>query len=175
MLARNYATKYNLSELFRNFALIQGRGPDSSKLCCSINDRLLFGFHRLAINDLSITGDQPLTLSTDDGDLHLMCNGEIYNHIALEQEFGFQTQGGSDCEVILHLYRALGDIQEVARRLDGVFAFTLYDSRTDVLYAARDPIGVRPLFIGLYVSLRWKMERKLPLKIQCVTDQDSMT
>jgi len=148
LLSRNYASKYKLSELFRNFGLIQGRGPDCSKLCCSISDSLLFGFHRLAINDLSINGDQPLTLSTDGGDLHLMCNGEIYNHVALEKEYGFEMQSSSDCEVILHLYKKLGDIQQVAAKLDGVFAFTLYDPRTDVLYAARDPIGVRPLFIG---------------------------
>ena len=148
LLARNYASKYKLPELFRNLALIQGRGPDSTKIQ-SITGDLLFGFHRLAINDLSIRGDQPLSLSTEDGQLHLMCNGEIYNHIALEQEFGFETQGASDCEVILHLYRALGDIEQVAQRLDGVFAFTLYDAQKDVLFAARDPIGVRPLFIGL--------------------------
>jgi len=148
LLSRNYASKYKLSELFRNFALIQGRGPDCSKLCCSITDSLLFGFHRLAINDLSIRGDQPLTLSTDGGDLHLMCNGEIYNHVALQEEFGFETHSDSDCEIILHLYKELGDIQQVAARLDGVFAFTLYDPRSDTLFAARDPIGVRPLFIG---------------------------
>ena len=149
LLSRNYASKYKLSELFKNFALIQGRGPDTTKISPSINSGLFFGFHRLAINDLSLLGDQPLSLKDDDCDLHLMCNGEIYNHVALEEEFEFKTQGASDCEVILHLYRHFGDIEQVAKRLDGVFAFTLYDAKKDVLFAGRDPIGVRPMFIGM--------------------------
>jgi len=147
VLSRNYASKYKLSELFKHFASIQGRGPDSTKIL-SVNNNIFFGFHRLAINDLSILGDQPMRLHDEEHDLHLICNGEIYNHHKLEKEFGFKTQGASDCEVILHLYQHFGDINQVANRLDGVFAFTLYDAKKDILFAARDPIGVRPLFIG---------------------------
>lgn len=148
LLSRNYASKYSLPAIFKNLANIYGRGPDSTHLL-SVNKNLFYGFHRLAINDLSITGDQPMKLTNEHGDdIHLICNGEIYNHAALEKEFAFKTLGASDCEVIMHLYQHFGDINQVAQRLDGVFAFILYDSKKDTLFAARDPIGVRPLFIG---------------------------
>eukprot|EP01084_Bolivina_argentea_P258090 434970_1 len=147
LLCRNYGKKYNLSELFKNLAYISGRGPDSTKII-GINSNVFYGFHRLAINDLTILGDQPMRLVDNETDIHLICNGEIYNHLQIEREFGFKTQGASDCEVILHLYKHFGDINEVANRLDGVFAFTLYDAKKDILFAGRDPIGVRPLFIG---------------------------
>jgi len=148
LLSRNYASKYKLSTIFANFANIYGRGPDSTKLL-SVTNSLFYGFHRLAINDLSILGEQPMKMETSDGnEIHLICNGEIYNHMALEREYGFVTHGASDCEVIMHLYNKFGDINDVAQRLDGVFAFVLYDKKKDTLFAARDPIGVRPLFMG---------------------------
>eukprot|EP00486_Rosalina_sp_Unknown_P013295 CAMPEP_0201595010 /NCGR_PEP_ID=MMETSP0190_2-20130828/192150_1 /ASSEMBLY_ACC=CAM_ASM_000263 /TAXON_ID=37353 /ORGANISM="Rosalina sp." /LENGTH=483 /DNA_ID=CAMNT_0048054843 /DNA_START=404 /DNA_END=1855 /DNA_ORIENTATION=- len=87
---------------------------------------------------------------TDDGDeIHLICNGEIYNHLELEKEFGFTMSSKSDCEVIMHLYKHFGDINLAADRLDGVFAFLLYDAKKDVLFVGRDPIGVRPMFMGV--------------------------
>ena len=147
LLSKNYASKYNLAELFKNLAFIQGRGPDSTKIL-AVNKNVFYGFHRLAINDLSILGDQPMRIHDEKDDIHLVCNGEIYNHSELEKEFGFKTQGASDCEVIMHLYKHFGDIKQVATRLDGVFAFTLYDAKKDILFAGRDPIGVRPLFMG---------------------------
>eukprot|EP01083_Nonionella_stella_P065515 171742_1 len=147
LLSRNYAQKYKLSELYKNFAYIHGRGPDSTKII-GVNNHLFYGFHRLAINDLTILGEQPMHLKDHEHDVHLICNGEIYNHIELERQFGFKTHGHSDCEVIMHLYNKFGDINHVVHLLDGVFAFTLYDAKKDILMAGRDPIGVRPLFIG---------------------------
>jgi asparagine synthase (glutamine-hydrolysing) len=112
----------------------------------SIAPNLFYGFHRLKIMDVSDAGMQPMQL---DDHLFLMCNGEIYNHHKLTEKYKFDVKSGSDCEVILHLYREFGgDIKKVAENLDGVFAFVLYDAQKETLFAGRDPIGVRPLFIG---------------------------
>ena len=143
--------KYPLGEIFKGVSNIFGRGPDSTKLL-SITNNLFYGFHRLAINDLSVYGDQPFRMVTDDGsEIYSICNGEIYNHESLKEEFGFKTMSNSDCEIILHLYNHFGDINEAANRLDGVFAFALYDSKKDVLFVGRDPIGVRPIFMGMFL------------------------
>ena len=79
--------------------------------------------------------------------IKLICNGEIYNHQQLIEEHQFETFSNSDCEVILHLYQKFG-IRETINLLDGVFSFVLYDSAKDIIYAARDPFGVRPMFFG---------------------------
>jgi asparagine synthase (glutamine-hydrolysing) len=89
-----------LNDLYRSFNKIKARGPDNSVLK-NISDSVVFGFHRLAINDLSDLGNQPLVLDN----LVLICNGEIYNHRELKERFGFKTKSDSDCEIILHLYK----------------------------------------------------------------------
>ena len=133
------------SVLKENFDKIQKRGPDNSVIK-RINDQHFLGFHRLSINDVSEKGNQPL-YHPDTRDLVLICNGEIYNHKQLTEENGYKTNSNSDCEVILHLYKEYG-IEKTVKKLDGVFAFILYDGITNKIYAARDPFGVRPLFMG---------------------------
>ena len=108
------------------------------------------GFKRLAINGLTVASDQPITI---DG-ITLICNGEIYNYKGLYKEIyeshNIVAKTESDCEVIIYLYKLYG-IEETLRLLDGVFSFILYDNSditTDTkIYIARDPFGVRPLFI----------------------------
>jgi len=140
--------KLTITDLAYGFEKIKRRGPDNS-LIKYINDNIIFGFHRLSINDLSDNGNQPLEMNG----MSLICNGEIYNHVALKEEFGFTTNSGSDCEIILHLYRHFnGDISKFIHLLDGVFAFVLYDSSINQIVIARDPFGVRPLFIGIDVD-----------------------
>ena len=117
------------------------RGPDKSKKVDF--DNKIFVFNRLAINDLSDNGMQPFILDN----IYLICNGEIYNHINLKKEYNITTKSYSDCEVILYLYKLFG-IEKTCLLLDGVFAFVLYDKGLDKLYVARDPYGVRPLFMG---------------------------
>lgn len=131
----------NLSQIQDALSLIVHRGPDSTAMEVIGNDNVLFGFHRLAIMDPSNNGNQPLNLNG----YNLICNGEIYNYKKIIEEEGFEVKTGSDCEVILHLYKKYG-IDATIRRLDGVFAFALYDSHKKLLYLGRDPIGVRPLF-----------------------------
>lgn len=122
---------------------IEGRGPDmvASK---RLFDKT-FGFNRLAIMDLSDKGMQPFY----DQDTIVVCNGEIYNYPELKnniiKEYTFKSS--SDCEVLIPLYRKYG-LDTLVRYLDGEFAFCLYDATADKMMAARDPIGIRPMFYG---------------------------
>ncbi|MCI9121830.1 MAG: asparagine synthase B [Oscillibacter sp.] len=125
------------------FDRTRSRGPDCSQLLETPSGWL--GFHRLAIMGLSPEGMQPFRLGND----ALVCNGEIYGFRALKrqlQEKGYSFQSGSDCEILLPLYREYG--LDLFARLDAEFALVLYDSQRDSLLAARDPIGIRPLYYG---------------------------
>ena len=117
------------------------RGPDSSNSI--VKSSGVYVFHRLSINDISSSGDQPMI---SERGVILMCNGEIYNHVELEQEYNLKCQSTSDCEVILRLYEKIGFVNTV-QRLYGVFAIILVDG--DKAYFARDRIGVRPLYFGI--------------------------
>ena len=133
-----------LKNLQEQFALSAHRGPDKSIF---VNDTTrVFGFHRLSINGMDPASDQPFHLKN----CRLICNGEIYNFRDLIKEFGLESEykSGSDCEIIIHLYRKIG-MKETLRRLDGVFGFVLYDYDDDVVFVARDPVGVRSLYIGV--------------------------
>lgn len=136
--------KYNVGDVYNSFWKLKPRGPDMSGFL-TINPNLIYGFHRLSINDVSPAGMQPMRL----GNIYVQCNGQIYNHkdLAKKYDFAKELKSGSDCEVIMHMYKKLG-IEKTVSQLDGVFALTIYDGDKDELYAARDPIGVRPLFIG---------------------------
>ena len=133
-----------LKTLQEYFILSAHRGPDKSIFMK--DDTRAWGFHRLSINGMDSASDQPFYIKN----CRLICNGEIYNFRALIQEFGLteEYKSGSDCEIIIHLYRKIG-IHETIRRLDGVFAFVLHDYENDLTYVARDPVGVRSLFIGV--------------------------
>jgi len=120
------------------------RGPDWSGVYD--DDRAILVHERLAIVDPE-GGAQPLRSA--DGRLALAVNGEIYNHKDLERHVGdryaFQTR--SDCEVINALY-LLEEPAEMLRRLNGIFAFALWDRQRGRYLVARDPIGVMPLYYG---------------------------
>jgi len=121
---------------------IQHRGPDQS-LLASYGPHVL-GFHRLAINDLSESGNQPL-VHPNHPHLRLICNGEIYNYKELTKIYNLKPSSGSDCEIILHMYHRFG-IERTVRELDGYFALVLLDG--DHAYIARDAVGVRSLYMG---------------------------
>lgn len=135
----------NYAAIMDAFMKGRARGPESSKLA-KMGVRILFGFHRLAINGLNPESDQPISQR----DIHLICNGEIYNYRELYAMMGVEPKTGSDCEVILHLYRKYG-IEQTLAMLDGVFSFVLLDQSVDIehprVYVARDPHGVRPLYV----------------------------
>ena len=102
------------------------------------------GFQRLRINDVSENGDQPLKR----GNITVIANAEIYNYKEIKQKYGFVFQSNSDCEIFLHLYEKFGSVDKFIDELDGVFAFILHDGNTGETFVGRDPIGVRPIFIG---------------------------
>jgi len=125
----------------QNFHKGKNRGPENS-VFKKINDKTLFGFHRLAINGYANPeSEQPIELE----DCVLICNGEIYNWNYLHRTLNIPTKTGSDCESIIHLYKKFG-IAYTLNMLDGVFAFLLFDKIKNKIYVARDPYGVRPLF-----------------------------
>lgn len=105
-----------------------------------------FGFHRLAINGLNKESNQPLRYNN----IVLICNGEIYNHKELYNLMHVQPETESDCEVIIHMYLRYG-IEQTLQMLDGVFSFCLIDysltTTVSNMYIARDPYGIRPLYI----------------------------
>ena len=117
------------------------RGPDISSLRC-FKGNIILGFHRLSINGLDDESNQPLEINN----CILTCNGEIYNYKEIYKLLNIQPETNSDCEVIIHLYKKFG-IEYTLQILDGVFAFTLLDLSNDKAYIARDPYGVRPLFM----------------------------
>ncbi len=122
---------------------IRHRGPDWSGIYCG--GSAILGHERLSIVDPE-SGRQPLF--SPDGKQVLAVNGEIYNHQEIRRKYAdkycFLT--GSDCEVILALYRDKGI--DFLEELSGIFAFVLYDEERDAYLIARDPIGVIPLYIG---------------------------
>jgi len=121
------------------------RGPEDSKLA-SYSEKLVLGFKHLAINGLDASARQQMTI---DG-VTIVCNGEIYNYRQLYEIMGVQSTTGSDCEVIIHMYKKYG-FEYTIEMLDGVFALLLLDMsdmRSDpILHVARDAFGVRPLYI----------------------------
>lgn len=122
---------------------IRHRGPDWSGIYCG--GSAILAHERLSIVDPQ-SGGQPLY--TPDRKQILAVNGEIYNHRDIRAAFAgkYEFQTGSDCEVILALYRQYGI--DFIERLSGIFAFALYDEERDEFLIARDPIGVIPLCIG---------------------------
>ena len=122
---------------------LKARGPEGYRVL-DVSGRITFGFTRLAINGLTDAGMQPY----ETNELAWVCNGEIYNSKTIETSLGLQNTG-SDCECIGALYlRHRDDLAAFARALDGVFALVLYDAARGRIVVARDPYGIRPLYIA---------------------------
>ena len=120
------------------------RGPDGRGEWVSADGAAWLGHRRLAIVDLTEAGDQPMVLP--ERGLVLVCNGEIYNYPALRKELegrGARFESHCDSEVVLHAYDAWGE--GCLDRFEGMFAFALWDDRERRLFAARDPVGIKPL------------------------------
>ena len=119
------------------------RGPDYQHI--SVSNGITWGFNRLSIMDLSTNGNQPFVYK----DCTLVCNGEIYNYPELKNKLSkeYTFKSGSDCEVLIPLYDQYG-IEILCKYLDAEFAMVLYDTKTKQLIAARDPMGIRPMFYG---------------------------
>ena len=123
------------------------RGPDAAGLWLSADRRVGLAHRRLSIIDLSEAGSQPM--ATPDGILRITYNGEIYNYKALRVELekkGYRFFSNSDTEVLLYLYLEMG--QSMVQRLRGMYAIALWDERNRSLFLARDPFGIKPLYVA---------------------------
>ena len=135
-------------DLSRMNAALAHRGPDDEGTWVDESNRVFLGHRRLSIVDIG-GGHQPMW--TDDGQLGVVFNGEIYNHLELRKELTalgcvFQSDH-SDTEVLLHGYRCWGP--DFTNRLNGMWAFVLYDRRNGKLFCSRDRFGKKPFFYTL--------------------------
>ena len=132
----------DVSVFTKGFSKTKSRGPDGSRIVDT--GMGLLGFHRLAIMGLTPQGMQPFTLN----DCYAVCNGELYGFEAvrekLKEKYTFQSD--SDCEILLPLYLEYG--VELFAQLDAEFACIILDTRGGHVVAARDPLGIRPLYYG---------------------------
>jgi len=143
---------------------IRHRGPDDSGVFISPDYHVGFAFRRLSIVDLSSAGHQPM--STCDGAVWLVFNGEIYNHLAIRKDLeskGYQYRSRTDTETILYAYMEYG--LDFINKLYGMFAIAIWDSRIDQLILVRDRIGIKPVYYTLqHNSLLFASEIKAILK-----------
>jgi len=122
---------------------IKHRGPDDEGVF--IDNNVGLGFVRLSILDLTQAGHQPMF--NDDKSLVLIYNGEIYNYIELREELialGYTFRSNSDSEVLLKAYEAWGE--ECLDRLNGMWAFVIYNTKTKEIFGARDRFGIKPFY-----------------------------
>ena len=131
-----------LDMLVDGFYKTIARGPDLSRML-SVGDGYLM-FHRLTIMGLEKSGMQPFERNGD----AVVCNGELYEFRKMRDALfsGYDFKSGSDCELLLPMYQRYGT--DMFSMLDAEYALIIYDHKTDSLIAARDPIGIRPLFYG---------------------------
>jgi asparagine synthase (glutamine-hydrolysing) len=121
------------------------RGPDDGGSWASDDGRVALGHRRLSIVDLSPAGHNPMP--NEDGTVWITYNGEVYNHKALREELeakGHVYRSQTDTETILHLYEEEGPA--CVERLQGMFAFAIWDERRQELFIARDRLGIKPLY-----------------------------
>ena len=152
------------------------RGPDEDGVFA--DGPIALAARRLAVIDPSAAGHQPMRSS--DGRFWMVYNGEIYNHAELAQRLrarGVQLRGRSDSEVLLEMFAAEG--RDALRRLRGMYAFAIWDTRNRELFCARDPFGIKPLYYTLAEGgnqLRFASERKALLGVGevSVIDPDAL-
>jgi asparagine synthase (glutamine-hydrolysing) len=140
-----YSGAFDPALLARMNAAIAHRGPDDAGIAVFPEAGVGLAHRRLSIIDLSPRGHQPMTDTT--GTVAIVYNGEIYNYKELRRELiedGYRFASDCDTEVLLNLY--LRDGEKLTARLNGIFAFALYDSRDESLLLVRDGVGVKPLY-----------------------------
>lgn len=141
------APKPAMAELIRTRDAMRSRGPDGAGEWASPDGSCLLGHRRLAIIDLSERGHQPMR--DPSSQVHVVFNGEIYNYPELRAELeagGVAFHSDSDTEILLHLYRREG--VKMLPRLRGMFAIALWDPAKRAVLFARDPFGIKPLFLA---------------------------
>ena len=137
------------ASLVRMTAALAHRGPDGDGLWISPDGRMGLAHRRLTIIDLSEIANQPM--ANEDGTVQIVFNGEIYNHLRLRAALvqaghTFRTDH-SDTEVLIHGYEEWG-IEGLLGRLEGMFAFALWDEARKTLTLARDRVGIKPIYFA---------------------------
>ena len=141
--------KQPITEMLKD--VLVHRGPDDSGSFEAPEHHIQLFHQRLAILDITTAGHQPML--SPDGTLALVYNGEIYNFRALREELeqqGYQFQSQSDTEVVLTAYRAWG--VDFLAKLNGIFAFALFDKNRKSILLARDQMGVKPLYYAHLIT-----------------------
>ena len=128
--------------------LLNTRGPDANGYVLDDNDNLVFSHNRLSILDLTETGSQPMV--SNSGNLLMIYNGEIYNHLILRQELkddnNFNNwKGTSDSETLIQAIDIWG-IEKTLKKINGMFSFSIWNRQSKSLYLARDRFGEKPLY-----------------------------
>ncbi|MCB0572333.1 MAG: asparagine synthase (glutamine-hydrolyzing) [Phaeodactylibacter sp.] len=124
------------------------RGPDDAGLWCSEDKRIALGHRRLSFLDLSDAGHQPM--ANEDGAIWIVLNGEVYNYLELREMLvaqGHRFRSRSDTEVLIHGYEEWG-LTGLLGRINGMYAFALWDGKKGELLLARDHFGIKPLYYG---------------------------
>ncbi len=138
--------EFNLQNARLSLETLKHRGPDQWGEI--VEKQLYLGHRRLSILDLSESGRQPMI--SKDGDIIITINGEIYNYKKiredLKRKYNFLSE--SDSEIILHGYKEYG-IEGLIERIDGMFAFCIYDKKKGKIFLVRDRVGIKPLFYGI--------------------------
>jgi asparagine synthase (glutamine-hydrolysing) len=139
------STLQNRREILIEMAnVISHRGPDDVGYYEN-NKGVAFAHRRLSILDLSVAGHQPM--ESDDKDLVIVFNGEIYNYKEITEDLkakGIQFKTHTDTEVILYAYKVYGI--ECLKYFNGMFAFTIWDNKKNIIFAARDRVGIKPFY-----------------------------
>lgn len=145
------------------------RGPDGSGLWSSADNRVVLGHRRLAIIDTGLTGAQPM--SDVSGRWVITFNGEIYNYRALRRELealGCTFHSNSDTEVLINAVAQWGEA--ALRKLRGMYAFALWDSFEKELWLARDPYGIKPLYVAEHQGTMWFASQARSLSLSAPVD-----
>ena len=163
------AEPINRDIILRLNDLQRRRGPDGAGLWSSDDNRVVLGHRRLAIIDTGSSGAQPMSDAT--GRWVISFNGEIYNYRALRQELerlGRVFHTNSDTEVLINAVAQWGEA--ALRKLRGMYAFALWDSLERELWLARDPYGIKPLYVAANEGTIWFASQARPLALCAPVD-----
>jgi asparagine synthase (glutamine-hydrolysing) len=155
----------NIESIKDATSLLSHRGPDDNGVFLDSSSKVALGHQRLSIIDTSSLGHQPMI--SKDGEVVIVFNGEIYNYQTLREyleKAGCKFLGNSDTEVLLNLYLLEG--KKMLTKLNGIFAFAIWDNRSKSFFVARDALGVKPLYYFIDDSIfSFSSEIKALLKL----------
>ncbi len=148
----SFGEQHNLEQLHRMVQLLHHRGPDNSDVFTDESSGVYLAHNRLSILDLSAAGHQPIF--SNSGRYVMTYNGEVYNFPEMKSELlqhNIVFKGSSDSEVIVNYVEVFG-IKKTAKKLNGIFAFAIFDRKEKKLFIVRDHLGIKPLYFAQYKS-----------------------